>query len=208
MVAVPRSFRTALNVLWNERSRRGKIIVVVAAVVVGLGLIGAVVPSDDTATPSANTATTSAEVTPTEETPTASTPKDRVREAVGSEVDASGYAGTLEVRDVSFEGNEAQVTVTTPEGGLQGASCDDLNEGAKAVWTKVYNDAAWNGGALVVFKGGLVSTVTGEDLPDANTGIFTIHADQAAQIDWSDDDALLNIDWSYYRDFCHPALKQ
>jgi hypothetical protein len=32
-------------------------------------------------------------------------------------------------------------------------------------------------------------------------------AAQAKQIDWSDDDALLNIDWSIYRDFCHPALQ-
>jgi hypothetical protein len=27
------------------------------------------------------------------------------------------------------------------------------------------------------------------------------------QIDWSNEDALLNIDWSNYRDFCHPALQ-
>jgi hypothetical protein len=132
-----------------------------------------------------------------------------VREAVGSEVDAGGYAGTLEVQDVSFEGREAQVTVTTPEGGFQGASCGDLNDGARAIFAKIYNDAGWTGGAAVIFKGGLVSTVTGEELPDVNTGIFTMHADQAAQIDWSDEDALsYNIDWSYYRDYCHPALKQ
>jgi hypothetical protein len=178
-------------------------------VIVGFGLIAAVIPSEDTTTESADTTTTSAESTTTEEaTPTASTPKDRVREAVGTGVDASGWAGSLDVQDVSFEGNEAQITLTTPEGGFQGASCDDVNEGAKAVWAKVYDEAAWRGASLVVFKGGLVSTVTGEELPDVNTGIFTIHADQASQIDWSNEDALFNINWSYYRDFCHPALKQ
>jgi hypothetical protein len=34
-----------------------------------------------------------------------------------------------------------------------------------------------------------------------------MHAGEANQIDWSDDDALANIDWSIYRDFCHPALE-
>jgi hypothetical protein len=42
-----------------------------------------------------------------------------------------------------------------------------------------------------------------------NTGIFTMHARDASQIDWSNDDALnYNIAWSNYRDFCHPALNQ
>lgn len=201
---------------WRRRSKRGKILTVGLAVA-GLVIMGAALApgGNDTASTSITTTTTTTTertttegTTTAEPTPTASTPKGRVREAVGSEVDASGWAGTLEVQDVSFDGREAQVTVATPEGGFEGASCDDLNEGAKAVWAKVYNDAAWNGGALVVFKGGLVSTVTGEELPDVNTGIYTIHADQAAQIDWSNEDALLNIDWSYYRDFCHPAMKQ
>jgi hypothetical protein len=52
-----------------------------------------------------------------------------------------------------------------------------------------------------------VDSRTGEDLPDANTGIYTMPAGLAGQIDWSDEDGLLNIDWSNYRDFCHPALE-
>ena len=60
---------------------------------------------------------------------------------------------------------------------------------------------------MVAFKGGLVDTATGAELPDVNTGIFTMPAGQAQQINWSDEDALLNIDWSLYRDFCHPALQ-
>ena len=95
-----------------------------------------------------------------------------MREAVGSEVEAGGWAGTLEVQDVSFDGNEAQITVTTPEGGFSGASCGDLNDGAEAVFVKIYDDAGWNGGAAVVFKGGLVDTSTGQPVPDVNTGIF------------------------------------
>jgi hypothetical protein len=99
--------------------------------------------------------------------------------------------------------------VETPEGGFEGASCGDLNDGARAIFQKIFNDAAWSGGAAVIFRGGLVSRATGEELPDVNTGIFTIHADQASQIDWSNEDAVqFNIDWSIYRDFCHPALKQ
>ena len=95
---------------------------------------------------------------------------------------------TLEVQDVSFDGNEAQITVTTPEGGLSGASCGDLNDGAEAVFVKVYNEAGWNGGAAVIFKGGLVDTSTGQAVPDVNTGIFTMPAAQASQIDWGNED--------------------
>jgi hypothetical protein len=140
--------------------------------------------------------------------PPPATPKERVQQAVGNEVVAAGYAGKLEVRDVTFEGREAQVIVKTPEGGLQGASCDDLDDGARAVFKKIYGDAGWRGGAVLAYQGGLVSTQTGEELPDANTGIFTMPARLANQIDWSNDDALTyNIDWSNFRDFCHPALK-
>jgi hypothetical protein len=207
---VPTALRNALNVLWNERSRRGKIIVVVVAVLVGLGLIGAAIPSEDTAKTSADTTTTTttSEVTTTKETmPTASTPKSRVRAAVGGEVHAGGYAGDVQIKDLSFEGGEAQVIAKTPEGGFQGVSCGDLNDGAQAIFKTIYTDGGWNGGAMVAYQGGLVSTATGQELPTANTGIFTMPARRAQQIDWSDDDALLNIDWSLYRDYCHPALQ-
>jgi hypothetical protein len=136
------------------------------------------------------------------------TPKDRVRDAIGDEVSASGYAGDLEIRNVAFEGSEAQVTVTTPEGGFQGVSCGDLDDGAQTIFQKIYDEAGWKRGAAIVYQGGLVDSSTGKDLPNANTGIFTMLTGQARQIDWSDDDALANIDWSIYRDFCHPALKQ
>ena len=113
----------------------------------------------------------------------------------------------MQIKDVSFEGAEAQVTAKTPEGGLQGASCGDLNEGAQAIFKKIYKDGGWNGGATIAYQGGLVSTATGQDLPNVNTGIFTMPALRARQIHWANDDELLNIDWSIYRDFCHPALQ-
>jgi hypothetical protein len=143
----------------------------------------------------------------TEKAATPSTPKERVQEALGDEVQAGGYAGDLQIKDVAFEGPEAQVTAKTPEGGLQGVSCGDLDDGAQAVFETIYNDAGWKGGGALVYQGGLVDRSTGKELPEANTGIFTIHAGQARQIDWSDETALTNIDWSIYRDFCHPALQ-
>lgn len=134
-------------------------------------------------------------------------PEQQVQDALGDEVQAGGYAGDLEIQNVDFDGTEAQVFVKTPEGGLEGASCADMDEGARAVFEAIYNDGGWKGGAAVVYKGGLVDTATGKELPDANAGIFTMHAGQAKKIDWSDEDALANIDWSFYRDFCHPAFQ-
>ncbi|HXV58067.1 MAG TPA: hypothetical protein VD704_09375 [Gaiellaceae bacterium] len=148
--------------------------------------------------------------TPAEESggSSAGTPRERVQEALGDEVEASGYAGTLEVKNVAFENREAQVTLTTPEGGFEGANCGDMDDGAAAVFETIYNDGGWPRGALVVFQGGLVDTQTGEELPDENAAIYTMPPAQAQQIDWTNEDALLNIDWSNYRDFCHPAFDQ
>jgi hypothetical protein len=148
-----------------------------------------------------------AEGTTTERESSPSTPKERVQEELGDEVHAGGYAGDLEIQNVSFEGTEAQVAVKTPEGGLQGASCGDLDDGAQAVFETIYNEAGWKGGAVTVFKGGLVDSTTGEELPDANAGIYTMPAGKAKQIAWSDEDVLANIDWSNYRDYCHPAFE-
>lgn len=136
------------------------------------------------------------------------TPQQRVREAVGAQVQAGGYAGELSIRQVSFEAAEVQVTVQTPAGGLEGASCADLDSGAEAVFKTIYGPGAWRGGAAIVYQGGLVDSATGEELPEANTGIFTMPASQAGRIDWSNEDSLLNINWALYRDFCHRALKQ
>jgi hypothetical protein len=53
-----------------------------------------------------------------------------------------------------------------------------------------------------------VDSSTGQELPDANTGIYTMPAAKAQQIEWADENVLLNINWSLYRDYCHQALKK
>jgi hypothetical protein len=122
-------------------------------------------------------------------------------------VEAGGYAGDVKIRGVDFYQDFVTVTAETPEGGLQGASCGDLDTAAGAIFEKVYKDTGWKGNATIEFRGGLVDKATGKDLPNEQTGGFSIDPGQAKKIDWSDDDALSNIDWSIYRDFCHPALQ-
>jgi hypothetical protein len=141
--------------------------------------------------------------------PRPKTPRQRLKDALQGEIDAGGYVGKLDIKKVEISSREAAVTVETPEGGFEGASCDDLNDGAGAVFQRIYGEADWKRDAVVVFEGRLVNKETGRDLPNANTGIFTVHGRDARRIDWSDEDAVqFNIDWSVYRDFCHPALKQ
>ena len=193
--------------LWRkERKVWAAVTAAGIGLIVLLGAIGSA--TDDTTTPETISPTVT-ETQTTEEPPPASpaTPKERVTVALGNEVSAGGYAGDVRIRDVSFGGTEVQVIAITPEGGFQGASCGDLNDGAEAIFVAIYDDGGWNGSAVVAFQGGLVSKATGEELPTANTGIFTMPASLARQINWSNEDALLNIDWSIYRDFCHPALK-
>ncbi len=176
---------------------------------VGLALVGSILilvgsGCGGSSSSSADKTTTASKPPPP---PPKATPKDRVRDEVGDEVKAGGYAGDIKIQNVAFSASEAQITATTPEGGLQGVSCGDLDDGAKAIFTKIYDDAGWKKGAAIVYKGGLVNKATGKEAPDVNTGIFTILAGPANHIDWSDDDALSNIDWSIFRDFCHPALQ-
>lgn len=192
---------------------------VATAAVLGLFVlligIGAATPTEDKTTATQTTETQTTETETTEETteqpppppPPPATPQESVTQALGSEVAAGGYAGDVQINDVSFGGGEVSVFAQTPEGGLQGVSCGDLEDGAAAIFETIYNDGGWNGSAVVAFKGGLVSTATGEELPNVNTGIFTMPAGQAQRINWANEDALLNIDWTLYRDFCHPALQ-
>lgn len=138
---------------------------------------------------------------------TATTPEQRLQEELGDEVAASGDVGVLEVQAVDVGSTGARVTVQPPGGSFQGANCGDLDDGAQAVFATIYNDAGWEGDATVVYVGGIVNEATGKELPGARTGLFTITAEQAEQIDWSDEDALSDIDWSTYRKFCHQALQ-
>ena len=138
---------------------------------------------------------------------TATTPEQRLQDELGEEVQGSGDIGVLEVQAVDVKSNAARVTVQPPGGSFQGANCGDLDDGAQAVFATIYNDAGWKGDATVVYVGGIVNEATGKELPGARTGLFTITADQAEQIDWADEDALSDIDWSTYRKFCHQALQ-
>jgi hypothetical protein len=134
-------------------------------------------------------------------------PKARVRQALE---DAEGPVEDPQVTRVDFGRRELAVTAKTPEGGFEGASTKDIDRLAGAIFAAIYGDAGYRRtGMVVVFKGGLVDAATGKELPDANTGIYTIKRGEARQIDWSDDDTVnFTIDWSFYRDFAHPALKQ
>lgn len=119
-------------------------------------------------------------------------------------------AGEVDVQHIDY-GRPLTITLKTPSGGFQGTSTGDLNHSAAAAFKAVYGDADYPAKTetVVVFKGGLVSKATGKDLPNVNTGIYTLKSSQARQIDWSDDDAVnFNIDWSLYRDFVHPAIKE
>jgi hypothetical protein len=134
-------------------------------------------------------------------------PQDEVRQALD---DAEGPVEDPEVTDVQFGKKEIEVTAKTPEGGFEGPSPEDLDRLTGAIFAAIYGDAEWNKtGAVAVYKGGLVDAKTGQDLPDVNTGIYTISRADAAAIDWSDEDTVeFGIDWSLYRDFVAPALTE
>jgi hypothetical protein len=138
-----------------------------------------------------------------------STPRQRVREALGDKVAAGGSVGDVKINRVSFSfsGNDVRVLATTPKGGSHGVKCSDLNTGAKAIFQKIYKNTGWKGGSHIGYQGGLVDSATGRPRPHARTGAFNMLPDQAKQIDWSNNTALSNVDWSTYRDFCHPALQ-
>ena len=130
---------------------------------------------------------------------------DRVRASLQ---DAEGSVEDPEIKEVDFVGDVVNVTAATPEGGFEGASTQDIDWQAQAIFTAIYDDTGFDGGAQVLLTGGRVDAETGEDLPDAKTGSYEMTPAQAKKIDWGDGDALDSIDWSLYRTFASPALKQ
>ena len=132
--------------------------------------------------------------------------EDDLRNAI-DDADPTNYgavADGVNVKQIELFPRVVNVVAETPEGGLDGASVDDLDGSAAATFEAIYNDTDWQGGATVKFTGGLVDTKTGRDLPDAETGLYRLTAHEAAQIDW---DNASSVDWSFYRLFAHPALK-
>ncbi len=140
-----------------------------------------------------------------EESPEPS-PADQVSSAVE---DVDGPVEDPEVSDVQVNGKFVTATVQTPEGGLEGASTQDVDWMAGAVFADIYDEAEFQGDAVLTFRGGLADTRTGEDLPNAPTARYAIKQAEAKRIEWSDEETIVAvIDWSLYRDFAHPALKQ
>ena len=135
-------------------------------------------------------------------------PKARVEMAIQG-TDAGGYVGKLKLQKLGADTEALDIYLTTPEGGFEGPSTGDLDTAAGAAFAAAYGEANYSTrkDTTVIFRGGLVSKATGKDMPDANTGIYSITGAHAREIDWSDTTALENIDWSLYRDFAHPALK-
>ena len=138
----------------------------------------------------------------------AANPAKRLDKALNG---AKSSVGTpIDIIDVE-KASTLLITAKTPEGGLEGASAEDLDGAAQAIFTAVYGEADYTRSreTVVVFKGGLVNPQTGKPLRDVNTGIYTMKRGEASEINWQDTDAVeYNIDWATYRDFAHPALKQ
>lgn len=99
------------------------------------------------------------------------------------------------------------IETKTPGGGFQGPSTGDELRIASSIFKIVYGDVGLHRKTDILFRGGLVNSKTGQDLPDAKTGSFEMTKSDAEQIDWSDDDVLFSINWALFRTFAHPALK-
>lgn len=116
-------------------------------------------------------------------------------EALG-QVDPTEFgavATSLDVREINRSGDFIEVTLETPEGGFEGASVDDLDGSAAGAFKTLHEDAGFQGDAAVAFRGGLVDTRTGKDLPNAKTGLYRLTAREARRIEW---DNAIAVDWS------------
>jgi hypothetical protein len=180
---------------------------ILAALAVGCGETDSSPGTEKSASSAKTTTTPTATAAAPKPKPQPKTVKGRISQAVRA-TDAGGYVGELKLKTVERGDAGFDIYLKTPEGGFDGASVNDLNKAAGAAFAAAYGRAGYARAVTVVFQGGLVDTTTGKDLPDVNTGIFSMSASHAREIDWSDEDALLNIDWANFRDFAHPALKQ
>jgi len=133
--------------------------------------------------------------------------EQRAREALGDDVSSDVAVGDSAVRSVKVNDQLLSITLTTPEGGFEGPSTNDTDGLTSSALAKIYEDADWHGAAYVEFRGGLVNSATGRSVPNAQTVIYRVERSVAKRIDWSNDEALFNIDWGIYRGFCHPAVK-
>ncbi len=140
------------------------------------------------AAPATTPAATTAAAEPKPPPPPPPSARSKLRAALG-EVDAKATVSP----------DRIAVDAKTPDGGFEGASTGDLNRRAGKIFAAIH-EAGFTRSTLIKFKG--------KDLPDAVTGTFKMSRDEAKEIAWDDEDALAAIDWSNYRLFAHPALKQ
>lgn len=176
--------------------------VLVIATIVGGGEDDETASSPTPATP-AQTTTTGAparadtgRATPPPPPPTPLTAREKLGSALGA-LDA----------EVTGTADAVVVTAATPTGGFDGASTGDLNRAVAPIFKAIYGEAGYHREAIVVFRGGLVDSNTGEDLPDAKTAQYRMTRTDGDRIDWSDEDRLLNVRWQNFREFAHPAIK-
>jgi hypothetical protein len=131
----------------------------------------------------------------------------RVRNDLGTEVSSPLAVGASEVHSVNGTRRVVNVTLDTPEGGFEGPSTQDMDALVSVTLAKVYGEAHWKGDAYVVFEGGLIDTANGRPLPDAPTTSYRMQHRLAQQVEWSNEQALYNINWSLYRTYCSPVIK-
>ncbi len=186
-----------------------KIVVPIVLLIVVLSAIGGGSDSDNNGGGDGGAAEAVADTgssEPTTATEAAAPTEDDLRDAL-DDADPTNYgavASDVNVKQIEIFPAVVNITLETPQGGFEGASVDDLDGSAAAAFEAIYGDADWHRGATVKFTGGLVNSRTGQDLPDAETGLYRLTAKEARQIDWDNASA---VDWSYYRLFAHPALK-
>ncbi len=134
--------------------------------------------------------------------------EDEVPDASSAESDLEVALADLDARVDQVSGSNILVEATTPSGGFEGASTGDLNRAAGAIFTAIYRDTVYRRPVVILFRGGLVDTKTGADVPDVKTGQFRMSRRDASAVDWDAADEIAFIEWGNFREFAHPAIKQ
>ena len=88
---------------------------------------------------------------PVAEWPANASPNDRVDAAL---TNVEGPVEDPKIEKVSFESVGVDVTAKTPEGGFDGASTQDLDWQAEAIFAAVYDQADYDESALLTFRAG------------------------------------------------------
>jgi hypothetical protein len=195
----------------KKMAKKKKWAIIADVTILGVGGCAALGASEEKASttpaPEPAAAAPAPKPAPTPEPAPKLTANERVENAINS-TDAGGWVGELKLQKIGADTDALDIYLETPEGGMSGASGDDLDVAAGAAFKAAYGDASYSTrkDAAVYFRGGLVDKATGKALPNAETGMYSMTGAQARDIDWDDETAMENIDWSLYRDFVHPAI--